>query len=73
MINHNIVGLDVSVHDSFAVAVIQCLHKMDLDVFPVIMYTMYYLQEFVDIVSNIVIDEFWVKASEVGVIDVFED
>ena len=32
-----------------------------------------YLQELIDIVADIVVDEFRVEASEVGVIDVFEN
>jgi hypothetical protein len=32
-----------------------------------------YLQQLIDIISDIVVDKFWVKGSEICVIDVFED
>ncbi len=33
----------------------------------------HYLQELIDVVSNIVIDKFGVEGSEICVVDVFED
>ena len=71
MINHNIVRLNVSVHDPFAMAEVQCLsfgeHTSSR------YSAQNYLEQFVYVVSNIVVNEFGVEASEVGIIDVFRD
>lgn len=34
MIDHNVVGLDISVHDAFAVTVIESLEHRSVDVVP---------------------------------------
>lgn len=55
VIDHNVVRLDISVHDAFGVAEIESL------------------EQFKDVVPDIVVDEAWIQGSEVGVVDVFKD
>lgn len=69
MINHNIVRLDISVHDPFAMAEVQCLFFGEH--ISRGQSAKNYLEQFKYVISNIVINEFGVEASEVGIIDVF--
>lgn len=55
VINHDIVRLDISVHDAFAVAEVQGFEQL------------------VYVVSHIVVLEFGIKTSKVGVVDVFKN
>jgi hypothetical protein len=55
MVDHNVVRLDITMHDSLAVAEIQGLEELK------------------DIESDINIVELGVQASEIGVVDMFED
>ena len=54
VIDHDIVWLDVPMHDSLAMAEVERFEK------------------FVDVVSNVIVDEFWVETSEIGIVDIFE-
>ena len=69
MIDHHIVRLDISVHDALTMAEVQCLSFREH------ISSRYsaqrYLEQFVYVVSNIIVNEFGVQASEVGIIDVF--
>lgn len=55
MINHNIVWLDVPMHNTFTMAKVESL------------------EEFKDIVADVIVDEARVKGAEVGIVDIFED
>jgi len=72
MINHDIMRLHISVHNALAVAEVKCLHTISS--YPHNQYKPFpYLQELKYVISDIVVDEFWVERSEICVIDVFED
>ena len=71
MVNHYVVRLDVSVHDAFTMAEVQCLsfHEHISSRYS----AQRYLEQFVYVVSNIIVNEFGVEASEVGIVDIFRD
>ncbi len=71
MVNHDVVRLHISVHDALAVAKIESLFTISNYAKSRQIFS--YLQELKDIIPNIVVDEFWVEGSKVGVINVFED
>lgn len=70
MIDHNIVRLDITMHDTFAMTEVEGLTTLATNL-QVVDQT--YLQKLKDIVSDIVVDEFGVEGSEVGVVDILED
>jgi hypothetical protein len=70
VINHYVVRLHISVHYPFAVAEIQRL-KVLISTIPIALLQYANLQQLEYVVSNIVVDEFGIKAAEVSVVDVF--
>lgn len=71
MIDHDVVRLNISVHNAFAMAEIQRLQTVSTP--PRSRSPVAHLQELENIESNIVVDKFGVEASKVGIVDVFED
>jgi hypothetical protein len=72
MIDHNIMGLDISVHYALAVTEIQ-----SLDMFSnspsCPLFRKAYLQELVDIIPNIIVDELGIETPEIGIVYVLEN
>ena len=73
VINHNVVRLDVAVHDALAVAEVESLASLISGWTSDRWRRVNHLEQLKDVVSDIDIGEFGVQASEVGVVDVFED
>ena len=80
MIDHDVVGFHVSMHDALAMAEIQGLsfHRISRgegrrESVPVSSLADGYLEQFIDIVANVVVGELGVEASKVSVVDVLED
>ena len=71
VINHNIVGLDISVHYALAVAEVQRLDMFSNTASCLLLET--YLQKLEDIIADIIIDEFRIQTSKIGVVDVLEN
>lgn len=71
MVNHYVVRLDISVHDALTMAEVQCLSFREH--ISSRYSAQHYLEQFVYVVSNIIVNEFGVEASEVGIVDIFRD
>jgi hypothetical protein len=71
MINHNIVRLDISVHNSLAMAEVQRLGTVSSN--SPHKHSNPYLQQLQNVISNIEVDELGVERSEIRVVDVLED
>lgn len=71
MINHNVVWLDVPMHYPFAVAEVKCLDisTVNHEYKPRVPY----LQELVDVISHIIVDEFWIERPEICIVNILED
>lgn len=71
MINHNVMWFDISVHDPLAMTEVECLRILAIHhgYKPQVPY----LQQLVDVVSDIVVDEFGVEGAEIGIVDILED
>lgn len=70
MVNHDIVRLNISVHDAFAVAEVEGLASSASRRTQSLVT---HLQQLENVVAHVVILKLGVKASKVGIVDVFED
>lgn len=70
MVNHDIVRLNISVHDAFAVAEVESLAS---SASRWTQSSVTHLQQLENVVAHVVILKLGVKASKVGIVDVFED
>ena len=73
MINHHVMRLDVSVHYAFTMTEVKCLcHKLIL-LSRLRGNFKLYLKKLENVVSYVEVNEFGIQASEIGVVDIFED
>jgi hypothetical protein len=72
VIDHNVMRLNISVHDTFAMAEVESLYSVS-HITKISSCEYAYLEELEYVIPDIVVHEFGVKTSEIGVVDVFED
>ena len=65
-------GLHISVHDPLAVTEVKSLHKVSQSLCPLDNLADSYLEELIDVVSNIVVHKLWIQTPKVRVVDILE-